>query len=266
MQGKKNAPELAQKVWARWAKLNPEYEIQILDLDDARRLLSELPFDIAQVHPAALSDIVRIEILARSGGIWCDSSLWPSVPLRVWLPQIEKQGGFFALRQPDTIRPLASWFLAAKNDNYIVAQWRKHVFTYWKQFREPMDPAVTGGSLSLQAYKSMGFDGEPHQQHPYFWLHHLFAHALETDPVFAKAWQATPAMDARPPHELHKWLSRDAAAPGRKKEAILRMLAPFGPRQRKLAQLNAVAPLHKLNFRATYRPTTMQAFFALGRM
>jgi hypothetical protein len=68
---------------------------------------------------------------------------------------------------------LSSWFLAAETGSYVVDTWRRRTFAYWKGRIEPGD---------------------------YFWFHHLFAEAYESDAKFRAIWDATPKLSADGPH------------------------------------------------------------------
>ena len=86
-----------QCLWA-WRILNPTWRVVLLDDAGARK--------IAPVYAAnaelggvrgvqLLSDLLRLELLARYGGVWADMTVCPVQPLDRWLPQQVSHTGFF---------------------------------------------------------------------------------------------------------------------------------------------------------------------------
>lgn len=123
--------------------------------------------------PAATSDIVRIELLKRWGGVWVDATAMCAQPLDTWLHE-RMSTGFFAFERPVPERMLASWFLAATPSSYIASTWHARVTEYWKD-RSRFDD--------------------------YFWFHQLFAAQYEQDAEFRTLWDRTAKLSAR--HSFH---------------------------------------------------------------
>lgn len=71
-------PELILTCYERFKQLNPELEIHFLDISNIHHFL---PLDVikkvfeADITPTLRSDIIRLELLYRYGGIWVDSSI-----------------------------------------------------------------------------------------------------------------------------------------------------------------------------------------------
>ncbi len=201
LQGWGKAPEIVQACRKTWEAHNPDWTIHALNAADLHEYL-ETPLLAAQrssaritpavslsdrirttlqgwwkrirtaVPPEALSDLIRITLLERYGGVWVDSTTYCLEPLDAWLP--EKFGsGFFAFAKPGPDRMLASWFLAAAKGNYLVQQWRRLALEYWSQRTK---------------------------RHHYYWFHYLFADAYHCDPHFRVLWESTPEVSADKPH------------------------------------------------------------------
>jgi mannosyltransferase OCH1-like enzyme len=101
LQGEKEAPDVCRLCFDRWAALNPDYELRILDFNDVRRLLGDSSIPFYSMRPqAALSNVTRARLLLRRGGIWVDSTLFPLQPLDEWLPETLQNTGFFAFERP----------------------------------------------------------------------------------------------------------------------------------------------------------------------
>jgi len=176
LQGWANAPDLVKACAASWRRLNPDWELRLLSRHTLQVWLD--PFPQIAGTPAgnlpieALSDVLRIELLHRFGGIWVDSTVYCLRPLDGWLRHA-MPSGFFAFSRPMPDVMLSSWFLAAERGCYVVESWRRSVLAYW--------------------------EGRAERDH-YFWFHRLFAEAYGADPSFRAIWDATPKLSADGPH------------------------------------------------------------------
>jgi Capsular polysaccharide synthesis protein len=176
LQGWTNAPDLVRACVASWRQHNPGWTIRHLSYDSVKTCLPSV-LDLENIFDKdlpmdALSDVLRIELLNRFGGVWVDSTLYCLRPLDDWIPDA-MPSGFFAFDRPSPDRMLSSWFLAAESGSYLVEAWRRKSFAYWK------DRA---------------------QRDHYFWFHRLFAELYESDAKFRAIWDATPKISAAGPH------------------------------------------------------------------
>jgi hypothetical protein len=198
LQGEALAPPIVRLNLRRWAALNPNYVLRVLDRHDVAGWLADsgIPLDTMPIQ--ALSDMMRARVLLLEGGIWTDASVFPSRPLDDWLPAALNQAGFFAFDRPDADRAVASWFLAASPGHRMMQQWWTEVRRFWSKPRTlarypngiiPADPVWTvapdGGAAT--------------DEFPYFWFHYLFGYLPETDPAFAAQWALCPKVPAGPP-------------------------------------------------------------------
>lgn len=174
-QGWDKAPLVAQAARCSWERLSG-WPVRALDAgslaevlpeEEVRRILSGSP------EMETVSDLIRLALLMREGGVWADATTICARPLDDWLPEA-MPSGFFAFDAPGPDRPLSNWFLAAKPRHPIIAVWRAAAIGYW-----------TGRE----------------QHHNYFWMHGLFRDLLETDPDFREAWSSVPKISAR--HAFH---------------------------------------------------------------
>lgn len=171
LQGWEHAPEITQASQASWSNRNPGWKVWLLDrtsldtfipCDQLNRILySNAPLE-------ALSDLIRLELLHRYGGVWADATTICSKPLDGWLNQFAQEG-FFAFDRPGPNRMISTWFLAAHRGSYIVECWRKAAAGYWH-------------------------DRVEHDE--YFWVHKLFEQIYETDVHFQSIWNSVPKISA----------------------------------------------------------------------
>ncbi|MCA8834560.1 MAG: capsular polysaccharide synthesis protein, partial [Proteobacteria bacterium] len=100
LQGRENAPELVRINFDRWERLNPDYELVVLDKTTAQPYLADFPIDPNKLTVQTFSDILRVRLLAQTGGIWTDASVYPVKPLSKWLHTHMQRQTFFAYTNP----------------------------------------------------------------------------------------------------------------------------------------------------------------------
>lgn len=177
LQGWSAAPDLIKSCAASWQLNNPDWTINFLSLEKIRQLdlgpdLS--PFLDRTMPPEALSDLIRLELLAHYGGVWADSTVYCLRPLDEWL-SLATCSGFFAFSRPGPHRMLSTWFLAADTQTHIIRCWREQAYAYWKSRTERDD---------------------------YFWVHRLFEETYNSDRTFRDLWDKTPKLSADGPHSF----------------------------------------------------------------
>lgn len=176
LQGWPQAPEIVQACLRTWRFHNPDYEIRALTRESVgEHLDAAAVFELAakkSMSAAALSDVIRLELLTRHGGVWADSTTYCLRPLSEWLPA-RMTSGFFAFARPGPDRMLSNWFLAAQAESPLVSVWRDFAYAYWAA----RDRAGA-----------------------YYWCHHQFAAGYAADEQFRATWDHTPKISADGPH------------------------------------------------------------------
>jgi hypothetical protein len=173
-QGWEHAPPLVRACAASWRHHNPDWSIRYLTRSSLPYYVETIENFIEKNIPiTALSDIIRVSLLCRFGGVWADSTVYCLRPLNEWI-NYANSSGFFAFDRPGADRMLSSWFLAAKHQSRIVELWHKQVSLYWESRQ-----------------------GEPDD---YFWFHNIFSELYNMDAEFQKIWDATPKLAAEAPH------------------------------------------------------------------
>jgi len=128
-------PPLNRECIKRWRELNPDWKVNVLS---QRTISNYIPdfFDIVKISPqrsfAAKSDLLRILLLSKFGGVWVDASLYPMLPLEDFIPDILNDVGFFTYRFiPRSLgktgnRETVSWFLCVDLPNHLLINlWKK---------------------------------------------------------------------------------------------------------------------------------------------
>ena len=128
-------PNVVNKCINTWKKYNPEYKITLLNKENLSQYLPDL--DISNMKnidsDARLSDIIRLNILAKEGGIWSDASIICLKPFD-WINDLHNKEdsefvGFyidsFTIPQYKDKSPvIESWFFACVPQSKFVCDWR----------------------------------------------------------------------------------------------------------------------------------------------
>lgn len=113
------APAFIQACLANWRRFAPDHELRLLDRDGVTRWLPELRADFDAMPAYRQADWLRIQLLARHGGVWMDASMLLSRDL-AWLHETRKRRaadylGFYIDRY--TTRPelpiVENWMMAS---------------------------------------------------------------------------------------------------------------------------------------------------------
>jgi len=83
-QGWRHAPDLVTRCAATWRAHNPTWEIRLLDAETIAETVRLPRATRALALPLpALSDVTRICLLRKYGGVWADATLWCMRPGRL---------------------------------------------------------------------------------------------------------------------------------------------------------------------------------------
>ena len=125
-------PPLNRECIRRWRSLNPDWQINVLSdasidnfVPEFNRIVKDTPFERGL---ALKSDLLRILLLEKYGGVWVDASVYPMLPLSDFYDKVVNDTGFFTYRfMPIRKQRLTvSWFLcASQKDHYLIKKWRK---------------------------------------------------------------------------------------------------------------------------------------------
>jgi hypothetical protein len=176
LQGWSNAPWYITKIKDSWVKYNPEWNVELVSESNISDYINiKLPQNASH---AAISDIIRLNLLYTHGGVWVDSTLLCMMPLDLWIYEIMQPSGFWMYHgNPDEGPDApASWFIISMKHNYIIKQWKEACNNYWIQ--------NTG-------------------EHTYRWMDGLFMDLLDNDTKFKELWQNTPYLNCEDIGQSH---------------------------------------------------------------
>ena len=127
-QGWKNAPEISQRCLESWRHYNPSWDIKLLDKDNYKEHINiDEVLPNLETNYISLGDILRLFLLKDEGGVWADSTTWCNKPLDTWVHDTRDA---FCFTRPD--RGIASWFISAQPNSYIIDVWYNAMVEYWK--------------------------------------------------------------------------------------------------------------------------------------
>ncbi|MCF0177691.1 MAG: hypothetical protein HUJ90_03615 [Bacteroidales bacterium] len=181
LQGEQSAPKIVQVCWKSIkANLRGNQELVILD---AKSLFDwvDIPEHVVRkwkngkMRAAHFTDIVRLALLARYGGVWMDATDYLPAPL----PDEILEQDFFVYIGGDTIRGqyafIQNCFICAKAGNPLICRWLDAVCAYWKKEDGAID----------------------------YFIHQLiFRKLIETDREAAALFQKMPKKVQDPTHQL----------------------------------------------------------------
>ena len=205
LQGYDAAPLVVRKCHESWLRHNPEWQVIFLDENNIPDYIS---LKRVEATKQAFSDILRINLLAKYGGVWVDATCFCTRPLDEWLPEY-MDSGFFAFNRPGPDRMISSWFIASVKYNYIAATYKNKVNAYWDEnpgmiFFESSRWYFLNKYLSKRSTQVWfsGFVARMLRVYPYFWFHYLFEYIYLQDNQFREMWDDTPEFSADIPHQL----------------------------------------------------------------
>ena len=143
----RSIPKLNLECIHRWQFLNKDWDFKFITY---KNVLDYVPdfFHILDKCPSRIkahqTDLLRLILLEKFGGIWCDASLYPTEPLSNFIDNIVNHTDFFTYRwMPRSIDPIRGnrdtvvWFLAARHpDHYLIREWRKIFFEKFSSDKE----------------------------------------------------------------------------------------------------------------------------------
>lgn len=175
LQGWDKAPWLQQKVRDSWIKYNPEWNVELVDENNLKNYV-DIPYINKVEASAAKSDVIRLSLLAKHGGVWVDSTMLCMAPLDEWVYDALDPAGIWMYHGGADAQGPASWFIISIKQSYIIKKWKKACDDYW-------------------ASRS--------KEDEYFWMDGLFNNLLKSDVKFAQEWNSVPYISCDDPGQAH---------------------------------------------------------------
>jgi hypothetical protein len=246
-----------------WIRQNPSWTVHVLDATSVIDALGsdELSYDAwPGISIQHFSDLIRLALLKKHGGVWADASMYCVTPLDRWLVP-NMQTGFFAFRGIRRGRTMGNPFMASLPKNLIPSKMfeklsghvrgRTYIADKWPPLRVAhyiMKPLMEISPKTTKIWFKPPFS-TPCKVYPYFVFHYMFNLLLEEDSEFARIWAETPLMSATPMLRIKH---------GRNSSSL--------PEDIRLFILSGEQPIHKLTWDADLsRPYWSEAVEALQK-
>jgi len=184
LQGWDKAPWLQQRVAESWTKNNPDWTVKLIDEEQVRTLVSDIDYmydSSKTITPQAKSDIIRLSLLAKYGGVRADATMLCMQPLNNWYLNAIKPAGFWMYHGwADSDLPIeegpASWFILSEPNNRFICEWKKECDTYWLS-RTEIDE--------------------------YFWMDRLFKKIIYSNIYLFDLWLSVPFLSCEDEGQSH---------------------------------------------------------------
>lgn len=135
-QGFESAPKVVKHCLMSWKINNPTWNV--IELTDKNiKNYVDIEKDIPNIHKKNISlphlaDIIRVHLLVKYGGLWCDATTLCTVPLDKWLNEYIETGFFtFRSKKSKNSKILGNWFMYCEKNNYIMSEWKKKIDKFW---------------------------------------------------------------------------------------------------------------------------------------
>lgn len=146
LQGYEQAPPLVKACITSLRRYMPEHDVGVIDAENLCQY-ADLPewlmdkYHRGIIPNALFSDLIRLELLIRHGGLWVDSSVLMTDPVlltnRKWLMDILDAPLFmFQYRHPATHAYLgiSNWCIGAQPNQWALVRLRNMLWAYWQEY------------------------------------------------------------------------------------------------------------------------------------
>lgn len=181
LQGWDKAPWLAHMIKESWIHNNPGWSVVLLSESNLSEYTTDIPYiQKPGVTLQAKSDIIRLSILNKHGGVWADATLLCTQTLDTWVCKATEPSGFWMYHGSDWGTDInhgpASWFIVSKAQSYIISKWKAACDQYWAHHNEPSK---------------------------YLWMDDLFKEQYDQDEQFKKSWDSIENIDCEADIQAH---------------------------------------------------------------
>lgn len=210
-QGVAEAPLVVRKCIASWQRQNPAWEVVVLDAGNLAEFveLSVPETILARLSLAHRSDLVRLALLSRYGGVWADATTYCRQPLDSWIDD-HCVSGLFLFHKPGRDRLIANWFIAAEQGEPLISALYARLSEYWvrNDFPKPgfirravagVIGKLLGRNLTRTRYWFSPTITNTFGIYPYFVFHYMFADLVLSDGESAAIWARTKKVSAAAP-------------------------------------------------------------------
>lgn len=159
LQGEDKIPDLSKFCLNSLKKNIPHYDIRIITLDNLKKYIDipssiYLKYEAGWISGAAFSDIVRLGLLSKYGGVWIDSTVYCSNDNLVKI--LEKNNMFVyqnVMTANSDVIKMSNWLMASKKDNPYMIDAFRLLRSYYKEHNYTEDYFICHLILTLLSEK-----------------------------------------------------------------------------------------------------------------
>lgn len=193
-QGISEAPLVVKKCYESWQKYNPDWEVIFLDENNLKNYITfSLPQEKrSQLSKSHQSDLIRLELLSKYGGVWADSTSLCRLGLDDWLEGYSQSGFFCFIHETRGYGWIFNWFFAAEKSNPIVVKMNQKLTSFYRDNEFYHNGAIAKKRIKFlnlflnRKYKTTRFwlsyiVRKIFKVYPYFIFHFMFANLINSD-------------------------------------------------------------------------------------
>lgn len=241
--------ELCKKSWSTSGGFK---EVNLITPKDLARYLSadELPATFHRMPPVKKANAVRLSLLAKYGGYWCDAGVLTTGNVDEWVSPKAAPSGFFVFKDVDKSRVLDTWFIRGSSKSQFLGEWRNRYQKFFDHNRihEAHSLAKTPSRLATHIIVAINkqlrsspaktaswarFPLSSLPMYPYFIMHYI-ANSMQKEPSLREEFENMETVKASRALAMRGLLDRNALNP----EAA--------------GEIACDVPIHKLNTYRTY--------------
>lgn len=214
LQGEENAPFIVKHCIASWRRENPDWKVIVLDKSTIYDYISiDMPrekFD--SMSPVEQSDLIRLLLLEKFGGVWTDATVYCMKALNEWIYEYVK-AGFFVFDRPGPDRLISNWLIASNKNNPICTELRVRFQSFFSE--NTFKPETRLRSVLLRKFSQLLNQSTKTTKYwfnpfftkflgiyPYSIFHYMFERIIASNDALKEIWNDMPKMSASPPHNI----------------------------------------------------------------
>ena len=131
-QGWANAPKIILECKDSWIEKNPDWEVRLLDKNsiDSYKEIKKCKRLFNNLSIAHISDLIRLSLLEKNGGVWVDASLFCIIPLEKWIFEY-LDTGLFLFESDTNLTIIANWFIASEKNHITIKRLKEKLILFW---------------------------------------------------------------------------------------------------------------------------------------
>jgi len=202
--GLETAPTIVRICFTSWVQQNPDYSVILVTGESVEYVECMSSFRRSEQIPIQKqSNLLRLHLLNKHGGVWVDATLFCRRPLSEWLPREQKLGALFCENYPSRRdRAVANFFIAAIPQHPLLIEWHQATSDFFgRPLRHKLSTDHQGLITKVGKYLALrrwtdGFWTSALNRYllriyPYFIHHYLFARLIRRRSGLRALWEAS---------------------------------------------------------------------------